>query len=70
MGTGIYGSEYIVASKQLATPTSLWELGGAGLQAKATQNPLRAIDDRFTTRSANVGEGGELSVGNFSLALT
>ena len=66
VGTGIYGSEYIVASKQIGNTDVTLGVGWGRLAGKGDlKNPLRAIDDRFTTRSANVGEGGELSVGNF-----
>ena len=66
VGTGVFGSEYAVASKQFGrTDVTLgigWgRLAGAGV----VSNPLTRIDDRFATRSAETGLGGELSFGDF-----
>lgn len=66
VGTGIYGSEYIVASKQVGKTDVTVGLGWGRLAGKGDlKNPLTSIDDRFKVRSAEVGLGGELSFGNF-----
>ena len=66
VGTGVFGSEYLVGSKQFGrTDVTLgigWgRLAGSGILS----NPLTRIDDRFSTRSAETGLGGEFSLGNF-----
>ncbi|MDB3900558.1 YjbH domain-containing protein [Luminiphilus sp.] len=66
VGTGNFGSEYLVASKQIGrTDITLgvgWgRLAGSGL----VSNPLAQIDDRFETRDQFTGQGGEFSLGQF-----
>lgn len=66
VGTGNFGSEYLVASKQIgSTDITLgvgWgRLAGSGL----VSNPLAQIDDRFETRDQFTGQGGEFSLGQF-----
>lgn len=66
VGTGVFGSEYVVASKQFGRTDITLGLGWGRLAGKGVfRNPLTSIDGRFSTRSAETGLGGELSVGNF-----
>jgi hypothetical protein len=66
VGTGIFGSEYLVASKQVGRTDFTLGLGWGRLAGSGiVSNPLMRIDDRFATRSAETGLGGELSFGNF-----
>lgn len=67
-GTGIYSSEYIVATKTFGTSVRVtggigWgRLGGAG----GFTNPLGIIDERFETRPArDFDEGGNVEMGEF-----
>lgn len=66
VGTGNFGSEYVVGSKLVGradvTLGMGWgRLAGNGLFA----NPLRVIDDGFDSREQFTGEGGELAFGQF-----
>ena len=66
VGTGDFGSEYLVASKKFkSTDISLgigWgRLAGDGIFS----NPLIELDSRFTSRSADTGVGGDFSFGDF-----
>lgn len=66
IGTGIYGGEYVVASKRFgAFDVSLglgWgRLGNAG----DLRNPLGRVADRFNDRPQSVGEGGVARLRNF-----
>jgi len=66
VGTGVFGSEYLVASKQVGRTDFTLGLGWGRLAGSGIlSNPLTRIDDRFATRSAETGLGGELSFGNF-----
>ncbi len=66
VGTGVFGSEYLVASKQVGRTDFTLGLGWGRLAGSGlVSNPLTRIDDRFATRSAETGLGGELSFGNF-----
>jgi len=66
VGTGVFGSEYLVASKQVGRTDFTLGLGWGRLAGSGIlSNPLTRIDDRFATRSAETGQGGELSFGNF-----
>ncbi|MGI3212191.1 YjbH domain-containing protein [Roseovarius tibetensis] len=63
LGTGVYSSEYLVATKTLGKSVRVsggigWgRLGGAG----GFTNPLGILDDRFETRpSRDFGVGGEI----------
>ena len=67
-GTGIYSSEYLVATKTLGSSVRVsggigWgRLGGAG----GFTNPLGIFDDRFETRPVrDVGQGGEVDAQQF-----
>jgi hypothetical protein len=66
VGTGVFGSEYLVASKQVGRTDFTLGLGWGRLAGSGIlSNPLTRIDDRFATRSAETGLGGELSFGDF-----
>ena len=66
VGTGVFGSEYIVGSKRLGNTDVTLGLGWGRLSGEGLfGNPLRVINDTFSTRNANGGVGGELSVDNF-----
>ena len=66
VGTGVFGSEYLVASKKIGnfdvTLGMGWgRLAGDGLAS----NPLTSISESFSVRNNDVGRGGELSSGAF-----
>ena len=66
VGTGVFGSEYIVGSKRLGNTDVTLGLGWGRFAGKGLLgNPLRVLDDRFSIRNADVGLGGEFSVNNF-----
>ena len=66
VGTGVFGSEYIVGSKRLGNTDFTLGLGWGRLAGNGVvSNPLIQIDDRFTVRSADTGLGGEFSIGDF-----
>ncbi|MDT8295297.1 YjbH domain-containing protein, partial [Roseomonas mucosa] len=61
IGTGIYGGEYLVASKRwhgwdFSLGLGWGRLGSAG----GIRNPLRRISGRFDERERDVGRGGTL----------
>jgi hypothetical protein len=65
-GTGLWGSEYVVASKAVGdfdfTLGMAWgRLAGDG----DLSNPLSQLSDRFLERDTEFGLGGELSTGAF-----
>ncbi len=66
VGTGVFGSEYVVATKGF----NRWDLTlgiGWGRLAgdELFDNPLARIDDRFENRTSDTGQGGEFSLGDF-----
>lgn len=68
LGSGVYSSEYIVASKRLSN--RLRATGGIGwgrLGSKnGFENPLRVFGDRFQNRpKLDRGEGGQIETGNW-----
>lgn len=68
IGTGVYASEYVVATKQV-TPRLRFS-GGIGWgrlgQVGGFTNPLGAINDNFETRGArDFGKGGEPEIDQF-----
>ena len=66
VGTGIFGSEYVVASKQIGRTDVTFGVGWGRLAGEGIfTNPLTRIDDRFAIRSAETGLGGEVSFGDF-----
>ena len=66
VGTGVFGSEYVVASKHVGRTDVTLGVGWGRLAGNGMlPNPMTRIDDRFATRSVETGLGGELSFGNF-----
>ena len=67
LGTGVYSSEYLVASKTIAEDFTVtggigWgRLSGVG----GFENPFCAIADSFCTRENDYGEGGSIDFGTF-----
>jgi hypothetical protein len=65
-GTGVWGSEYVVASKEVGDFDLTLGMGWGRLAGKGDfKNPMILLSDRFETRSAFEGKGGELSSGSF-----
>jgi len=66
LGTGVWGSEYIVGSKQLGPVDLSLGFGWGRLsQRRAFANPLKNIDERFETRAGFSGRGGEFNFSSF-----
>ncbi len=66
VGTGLWGSEYIVASKQFGDFDLTVGMGWGRLAGKGDiKNPLTYLSDRFSIREQDVGKGGKLSTGAF-----
>jgi hypothetical protein len=66
VGTGIYGSEYIVASKKIGNfDTSLGFGWGRSGTANTFRNPLGAISDSFYKRAAFNGLGGTFNLNQY-----
>ncbi|MBC8379986.1 MAG: YjbH domain-containing protein [SAR92 clade bacterium] len=66
VGTGVWGSEYVVASKVVGDFDFTLGLGWGRLAGNGDiNNPLIQLSDRFSTRDTDVGLGGELSSGAF-----
>jgi hypothetical protein len=66
VGTGVWGSEYLVASKEIGDLDVTLGMGWGRLAGKGQfENPMTWISDRFETRSSFEGRGGELSTGSF-----
>lgn len=66
VGTGVFGSEYVVASKRIGRSDITFGFGWGRLAGKGVMsNPLIQIDDRFSLRTAETGQGGEFSLGDF-----
>ena len=66
VGTGIWGSEYVVASKEVGDFDVTLGMGWGRLAGKGDfKNPMTLVSDRFETRSSFEGKG-ELSSGLFS----
>ena len=65
-GTGLFSSEFIVASKHLSKGLDLtMGIGWGNLTGQLIRNPLLEISDRFATRGSSVGLGGEFNVNNY-----
>ena len=65
-GTGLFGSEYLVASKRFNSLDVSAGLGW-GLMGSRGQisNPMKVLSDRFNSRSSTTGEGGTLSLDDY-----
>ena len=66
VGTGIWGSEYLVASKKIGDFDLTLGLGWGRLSGNGSfKNPLSLLDDRFDNRVNNFGLGGKVSTDSF-----
>ncbi len=66
LGTGAWGSEYLVATKSIGAFDLTLGTGWGRLAERDTfSNPLTSIANSFETRSAETGRGGKVSFGNF-----
>ena len=66
IGTGVFGSEYLVASKGFDRTDVTLGIGWGRLAGKGDfSNPARLVSGRFDFRDADSGLGGEFSVDNF-----
>ena len=65
-GTGMFSSEYIVASKKISNFDFTAGMGWGKISSKSFKNPLTYINDRFLTRQKLQNtRGGEFSVDAF-----
>lgn len=69
-GTGLYGGEYVVATRHLGARDQLAVTAGIGWgrlgERNGFTNPLGVIDDRFETRPGrSVGSGGTVNFDQF-----
>ena len=65
-GTGLFSSEFIVASKHLSKGLDLtMGIGWGNLTGQLIKNPLLGISDRFATRSSATGLGGEFKLDDY-----
>ncbi len=66
VGTGLWGSEYVVASKKIDNFDITLGIGWGRLAGKGDfRNPLTFVSDSFEVRDTDFGLGGELSSGIF-----
>ncbi len=67
LGTGLFESEYVVASKKLTNGLDFsLGLGWGRLAGNSSfENPLGSVTDGFKKRDATVGRGGKFSIKNF-----
>ena len=66
VGTGVFGSEYVVANKRFGKTDVSLGIGWGRLAGDGNiSNPARLISSRFDVRNAALGYGGELSLDNF-----
>ncbi|MEM9097818.1 MAG: YjbH domain-containing protein [Pseudomonadota bacterium] len=68
LGTGLFQGEYLVATKTFLDG-DLKVTSGVGwgrlASIQALSNPLTGIADRFETRGANSGQGGDVNFGDY-----
>ena len=65
-GTGIFSSEYIVASKFINNTDLTIGLGWGNLSNFSTKNPFNIVSERFRNRGRNLSEqGGEFNFNSF-----
>ncbi len=65
-GTGLFSSEYIVASKFIRNNFDLSVgIGWGKLTGNSIDNPLTSFHESFENRNAELGLGGEFSVRNY-----
>ena len=66
VGTGHWGSEYLVASKEVGNFDFTLGVGWGRLAGKGDfNNPLIKLSDSFSSRANDVGRGGEVSTNIF-----
>jgi hypothetical protein len=66
VGTGVFGAEYLVASKALGNLDVTLGLGWGRLAGDGLfDNPLKAVSNDFASREFNFGKGGEVSYQQF-----
>ena len=66
VGTGVWGSEYVVASKQVGDFDITLGVGWGRLAGKGDfENPMTWFSDTFSVRDSDTGRGGELSTRDF-----
>lgn len=66
IGTGIYGSEYFVATKKIWDFDVTAGLGWGRLAGNGTfENPFASLLNSFRTRAAPTGQGGTIDFGQF-----
>ena len=66
VGTGVFGSEYIVATKGFGRTDVSLGMGWGRLAGKGDiSNPAKLVSGRFDVRDSETGLGGELSIDNF-----
>ena len=66
VGTGVFGSEYVVASKRFGALDATLGVGWGRLADEGVfSNPLTNLSDRFAQREIDAELGGELATGSF-----
>jgi hypothetical protein len=66
VGTGVWGSEYVVASKEVGDFDFTLGLGWGRLSGNGDfKNPMILFSDKFSFRDSDTGQGGKLSIENF-----
>ena len=66
VGTGIWGSEYVVASKEVGDFDVTLGMGWGRLSGNGDfKNPMILLSDKFSVRDSVTGRGGKLSIDNF-----
>ena len=66
VGTGVFGSEYVVASKRFGALYATLGVGWGRLADEGVfSNPLTHLSDRFAQREIDAELGGELATGSF-----
>ena len=66
VGTGVFGSEYLVASKRFGALDTTLGVGWGRLADEGVfSNPLTNLSDRFAQREIDAEFGGELATGSF-----
>lgn len=66
VGTGVFGSEYLVATKGFSRTDVTLGIGWGRLAGDGYfSNPLRLLSSRFDARNASTGRGGKFSVNDF-----
>ena len=66
VGTGLFSGEYVVANKRFADVDLSMGVGWGALGGRASLGkPLSFISNKFSTRAAFSGEGGQIKILNF-----